>query len=408
MPNSKIRFLHSGDLRLEQVLEPCPGGSPMLESALAEAPFRAAQRVFQIARDKQVDFVLFTGDLLDPALASPRALSFLQREFEHLNRVGIAVYWASTRADLSEQWPGGLSLPENVRLFAFQGMTKASHCRGQVTVCHVYGRSGRDQESSPLLEFSRSDNSTAPAIAVFGGTLQEASVGHPPFKYVGVSGGAEFDRFNTEHGAVVCAGSPQGIGWKESGLHGCVLAEVDESGKIDMTHQTTDAIRWYNVAVELTSPHGRELLLEKMRAELLWIKADNAGVVSLVSFQIETATQDDASFVYGERQKWLDRLQEESGDETVIWPVKIDVLDQSPLIPNSQSTLGESVFEVFRNVLMDIEQDNSSEPEGASTIGLKTASHDVPAALLPHDKEQRERLVREVSGLGAALLEARK
>ena len=82
---------------------PARAGRKMFRSPLRDvfldAPFRAAERVFDAALREQVDFVLLAGDFCRPMAAGPRALVFLVEQFERLHERNVPIYWATGRAD---------------------------------------------------------------------------------------------------------------------------------------------------------------------------------------------------------------------------------------------------------------------------------------------------------------------
>jgi hypothetical protein len=82
---SNFRFLHAGAFRLDQP----PNGlgevpEPLID-LLIDAPFLAAQKVFDAAIEERVDFLVLTGDLADLAHASARSVAFLLDNFERLS-----------------------------------------------------------------------------------------------------------------------------------------------------------------------------------------------------------------------------------------------------------------------------------------------------------------------------------
>ncbi len=66
-----------------------------LRPALVEAPWKAAEAVFEHAILENVDFVLLCGDLLNPISSGACGPAFLIEQFELLRERNIAVYWAT-------------------------------------------------------------------------------------------------------------------------------------------------------------------------------------------------------------------------------------------------------------------------------------------------------------------------
>ena len=67
-----LRFLHASDLRLERPLGGLTEVPPHWRGLCAEAPRQAAARAFELAREERCDFVVLSGDVVDPELAGLR------------------------------------------------------------------------------------------------------------------------------------------------------------------------------------------------------------------------------------------------------------------------------------------------------------------------------------------------
>jgi 3',5'-cyclic AMP phosphodiesterase CpdA len=116
-----FRFLHAGGFALDQPLAGLSEVPEPLEGPLIDAPYLAAQKVFAAALEERVDFVVLTGDLVDFARPSPRAIALLLDNFERLDSHGIAVYWAGGRLDPPQDWPASARLPTGAQIFPATG-----------------------------------------------------------------------------------------------------------------------------------------------------------------------------------------------------------------------------------------------------------------------------------------------
>jgi len=87
-----------------------------LKDACLSAVWKSAERVFDLALEQNVDFLLLTGDVLQPDLTGARGLVFLTQQFNRLRERGISVYWKLERS--IEEWMlPDFRFPENVFLF---------------------------------------------------------------------------------------------------------------------------------------------------------------------------------------------------------------------------------------------------------------------------------------------------
>ena len=60
-----IKFIHASDLHLDQSIRGLSELPKHLVEVLANAPYTAATRIFDLAISERVDFVLLAGDLFD-------------------------------------------------------------------------------------------------------------------------------------------------------------------------------------------------------------------------------------------------------------------------------------------------------------------------------------------------------
>ena len=84
MPHKPLRFLHAADFHLDQPLIGLGDVPEHLVQLMIDAPYLAAQRVFEAAMAENVAFVVLSGNLLDLSNPEPRALQFLIDRFGEL------------------------------------------------------------------------------------------------------------------------------------------------------------------------------------------------------------------------------------------------------------------------------------------------------------------------------------
>ena len=165
MSGQQFRFLHAGGFALDQPLHGLAEIPEPLEELLIAAPYQAAQKVFDAALEERADFVVLTGDLIDLARPSPRAISFLLDNFERLHAHGISVYWAGGRLDPPQDWPAAARLPSTVKPFASHEPEELSHFRGNRPVVNIVGRSWHGTATFQVGEFK----SDADGLPTFNG-----------------------------------------------------------------------------------------------------------------------------------------------------------------------------------------------------------------------------------------------
>lgn len=108
LPLERLDFAFGGGL--------FPNVSTEIQEACLSAGWNSARKVFDLAIEQNVDFVLLTGDVLQPDLTGIRGIAFLNEQFQRLKDRGISVYWKLERS--LERWKlPDFHFPENVFLF---------------------------------------------------------------------------------------------------------------------------------------------------------------------------------------------------------------------------------------------------------------------------------------------------
>ena len=79
-----VKFIHASDFHLDQSMRGLAELPTHLKTVLANAPYNAAEKVFDLAIAERVDFVLLAGDLYDMDKSGPRAPAFLLSQFNRL------------------------------------------------------------------------------------------------------------------------------------------------------------------------------------------------------------------------------------------------------------------------------------------------------------------------------------
>jgi len=250
MAGESFRFIHASDFHLETPLGDLDVLPPALREAMATAPMKAAQAVFDAAITDNIDFVVLAGDLLNPATAGPRGMALLLNAFEKLHQAKKPVFWAAASADDPGRWPEAAPLPPNVTLFPKNRTVSIPVQRAGRTICQVVGRSseGRSQLHVPSYRVDPTDEFT---VAVGSGTADADSLAEGRFDYWALGG--EHQRTvitaGSDVGAVYC-GSTQGRSLDEPGPHGYTIVDIDADKTIRTHSVECDVFRYCHVELD--------------------------------------------------------------------------------------------------------------------------------------------------------------
>ncbi len=167
MVKESFRFIHASDFHLERPMQDIMDLPDHLRRTLVEAPWKAAASVFEHALLENVDFVVLSGDLLNPVAAGAQGVAFLLDRFEELAAREIEVYWAGGGADDPERWPESVALPSNVHVFSKRGVEPVIHRRNGIPLVTLLGRSSDGAETIRAAEYAHeADDNYAIAVAM--------------------------------------------------------------------------------------------------------------------------------------------------------------------------------------------------------------------------------------------------
>lgn len=291
MAGESFRFIHASDFHLETPLGDLDALPAQLRETIATAPMKAAQAVFEAALVENIDFLVLSGDLLNPATAGPRGMSLLLNYFDKLHQKKTPVFWAAAGADDPARWPEAAPLPPNVTLFPKNRTISLPVQRAGRTICQVIGRSseGRSQLHVPSYRVDPTDEFT---VAVGSGSADADSLSEGRFDYWALGG--EHQRTvitsGTDVGAVYC-GSPQGRSFDEPGAHGYTIVDVDADKTLRVHSIECDSFRYCNVeldASEFTTANDVRGVLGNRIARLLH---DNGSRHLIIGWDISVSSE---------------------------------------------------------------------------------------------------------------------
>jgi DNA repair protein SbcD/Mre11 len=286
MTQPTLRLVHSSDLHLERPLYGLAEIPDHLRERLIEAPYHAAEQVFETALAEDVDAVLFAGDVLDVDRAGPPAIVLLLAQFARLGDRGIQVYWAGGAVDHPDNWPRSVVLPDNVHIFPIGHVETLDLVRANEIIARVQGVSCRVDGKFDASGFHRDAHGRF-TIGVAHGT--DDSPGHEGDRvhYLALGGRHQFQTVDEEPGVAHYSGTPQGRGPTETGPHGCTLVHVDDMGRARPQFVATDSIRWTEQTLEVTATTKQEQLYERLVERMEKLLAKHPGIDLLVEWKIQ-------------------------------------------------------------------------------------------------------------------------
>jgi hypothetical protein len=246
-----FRFVHASNLELDRF---CAVEGELRHDQLrmlVDAPFRAAERVFETALQEEAELILLAGGVFAGVRPSTWGASFLARQCERVGREGITVYWAEGSPERLNAWPRFLPFPRNLLLGdPLTRRRSALITSGLVPVeliCH----------GDPL-ELRRS---TLPLCA--SDVLPPFAIGIQPRRtegpsdpgetssasdvdYRAVQGTGQATTFAAARGMVRSAGTTQPRNRHEGSVGGCLVVEVGRQYALGTRFVETNSLRFHN------------------------------------------------------------------------------------------------------------------------------------------------------------------
>lgn len=288
MSDVAFRFLQASDFHLEQPIAGLAEIPESLREHCIDAPYDSAEKVFDVAVAERVDFLLLSGDIVDPRAAGPRALAFLQNQFERLNSHGIAGYWAGGNVDRPDAWPTSIRLPSGVHIFPRGRVEELTHIRADQPIASILGTSNGSWETINESEF-RGDGSELFSIAVAYGRVNLSGTARQSVDYWALGGLHDHEPIGETTRWGNYSGSPQGRLPSETGPHGCLLVHVNTERKVRAQLTPTDTVRWLVEHVEVERDVARGDLEKILVEHSQSLASQNGDRKLIVDYRIHGA-----------------------------------------------------------------------------------------------------------------------
>lgn len=286
MSQPPLRFVHTSDLHLERPLGGIAKVPAHLRELFLDAPFEATTQVFETVLSQKADALLLAGDVVDFNLVGPRAVVFLQEQFQRLADHGVPVYWACGEVDPVEAWPANVPLPENVKIFPVGRAQEFELRRDGKVVAKIQGISRNQNTDFQDSGFHRDAHGLF-TVGVSYGTSASPGTEGDRVDYMALGGQHLRQTVDLSPGTAHYCGSPQGRNPNETEAHGCTLVTVDDTGQVKTSFIATDQLRWITETVEVTAGTDEDALMNQMQARVGKLQTKHSGSRLLITWQIE-------------------------------------------------------------------------------------------------------------------------
>jgi exonuclease SbcD len=400
-----FKFIHASDFHLDRSIRGISELPNHLVEVLANAPYIAAQKVFDLAIAERVDFVLLSGDLYDDESGSARAAAFLLSQFERLVSKDIQVYWCGGQTDHPDRWPSSIELPTNVLTFSSSLVEQVDHRRSGETIARLMA-GGFDPKRKSAEDFAAPNNEVF-NIAVAHGEFSSGSLSGNNIRYWALGGRHKASKLEKPDTIAVYPGTPQGRSPRESGVHGFKLCRVDSAGKIRVQTVECDRVRWQPQKVTISEQVKLAELKNELGERALKIMTDTTDQVILCKWLLSPEGEFNPAI---RKREWasglLEWLRDEFGrTDHGLWSVSLQVEppQQLPLEWFEEDTiLGEYMRATGRY------QSDDSLKINFHDYMPKTVDGNVAAGIAQLSTNRREEILRLATMVGVEYLAKHK
>jgi DNA repair exonuclease SbcCD nuclease subunit len=326
MGKESVRFIHASDFHLERPMQDLLDLPEHLKQSLVDAPWTAAETIFETAIVENVDFVLLAGDLLNPVSCGAAGPAFLLEQFEKLQQNKIAVYWAAGTVDDPDRWPDAVPLPPNVHLFSKKQVEPVVHRRNGAALVTLLGRSNDGRESIRAAEFQCDEDDTY-VIALAHGKAESESLLSQRIDYWALGGSHTRSVLHGEAPHMCVSGTPQGRSFSEAGAHGCWIIEVDGNHDAQIVANDVDVFRYVTQTLDSEDlALGRDIR-QLMSKRISRLQSENGTRHLIVQWRIEMDLENANQVGPAALEEILSWVRREYGHGACcVWSTDIEVI----------------------------------------------------------------------------------
>lgn len=275
-----MQYLHAADIHLDSPMRGLPEypGAPVEE--IRNATRDAFHNMVDLAIERAVDFVLIVGDLYDGDWKSFDTGLVFNTQMVRLRDADIPVFVVFGNHDAASVITKRLSWPENVHVFSHR---KPETVQLEDLGVAIHGQSfkTRDVFDNLATEYPK------PVDGFFNIGLMHTAAngreGHAPYAPCSVNelAGFGYDYWALGHvhnreilsetPYIVFPGNLQGRHIRETAPEGkgCTLVDVDSSGRVSLTHEPVDTVRWCALEIDVSGADTLSGLMEKIRSAMV-------------------------------------------------------------------------------------------------------------------------------------------
>jgi DNA repair exonuclease SbcCD nuclease subunit len=265
---SRFSFIHAADLHIGSPFSSLGVPDRDLSNLLVASTFKAFDNIIMLAEEKTVDFVVFSGDLVDSDDRNLRALLHLRSGIKRLCSLGIKVFIAHGNHDPLENIQGMVNFPENCHIFPYDNQSWKTIPIGSGARAAIFGISFEKREVRENLAVKVPSGPQGMfKIAVLHCTVGRQE-GHDPYAPCRLSdmveqrgvpepvdywalGHVHSKKILSRHPLIVYPGNIQARSFREQGPKGVFHVAVHGRDIVHMDFHPVDIVRWHIIELDI-------------------------------------------------------------------------------------------------------------------------------------------------------------
>jgi DNA repair protein SbcD/Mre11 len=261
--SKKLRFIHAADVHLGSILHVSKKVNKNLSHIFNNAVFNCFERLCDVAIEKQVDFVLISGDIYDREARSVKANGFFIEQCRRLNDHMIKVYAIGGNHDPIKKDSELFTLPPNVHVFSSETVEIVEHRDEQgELLARIIGQSYKENwDSRKMFKKYNAPNNDILNIALLH-TQLDGSNNYVPctvadlkavenIHYWALGHIHKYSLINKAEPAIVYPGIAQGTDFGEDGIGGAVLVETEDNKIKEISFMPLSQLVWRKIYIQL-------------------------------------------------------------------------------------------------------------------------------------------------------------
>jgi len=335
---STIKFIHCADLHIDSPFKGISEINEDLRDILYNSTFQSFKNIVDLAIENRVHAVLIAGDIYDGADKSLKAQLRFRDELTRLSDQGIPSFIVAGNHDPLDSWSASIEWPKGAHFYGGDKVEKYSLTIKGETVAEIYGISFPTQNVTDnlALQFER-DNDTIPAIAILHTNIGE-NTGHKSYApaTIGELKSRKMDYWalghvhtqkllNDSSPVILYPGNSQARNPRELSKKGCTLVVMDKDGSCELTHHSTDIVRYHSCNIDISALNTLDEVIESVKKECNAISSIMEGRHAIIRLTLQGRTAVNDELRKGNNlSDIIDSVREHyQGNDPIIWLEKI-------------------------------------------------------------------------------------